>query len=287
MGRVVHRQFAVVRGRGLKIADPNRNDIRIHARPEFAAAVAAADQHRPGALGHAQGLDRQGRDDPSTQVGEQGRSPDDAVPIADDADEARPRGAVADHRQGGDRALERGQGAQRRGARYGDAGVFGGPHRVGVACEVIACDVGAAAHGLAEQFVVVGEGRDLGIVAPGGGVLAQDLGGARRGGAIGFGEDDVEGDGGGPGLGQGVGQTRHVGARPRPLAEPLDGLVVDVHHPDGRILIGPGPGALIGVEDEIADLDHEGRLRQVQDQQQNRDGQARSGGGDIAGQRHG
>lgn len=129
---------------------------------------------------------------------------------------------------------------------------------------------------------MVRQGGDFRIVPAGFRIAAKNSGGAGRGGSVRFGEDDIEGDRGRTGFGQGIGQPGDVSAGPRPLPETTYGLVVDVNDANSGILIGPGIGTLIAVEDQIADLAHHRGLEHVQDEQQQGHGQTRPRRRDIA-----
>ena len=92
------------------------------------------------------------------------------------------------------------------------------------------------------------------------------MGGAARAGfgavarPVLFGEHDVEADRGGVRFRQLVDKIRHGLARPRPTAEKMNRLVVDVDDPDGLFeIVRPRIPALILVKDQILQVNAERR----------------------------
>ncbi len=128
---------------------------------------------------------------------------------------------------------------------------------------------------LAEHGVMVGRRNQ--VARP----LELDM----RRGAVGLGKDDIHRDRRGARRSERAHQPRHVGPWPRPLAELGQGLVVDIDDADRSILIRPGSGALIGVENKVTRLGHDGRVQAVDDQEQGGDDQAGQNGPDEVGHR--
>ncbi len=83
-------------------------------------------------------------------------------------------------------------------------------------------------------------------------------------GAVGLGEHDVEGDGGGALIDELLREIREHRARPRPLAEFGDRALVDVDDADGRVLVeGLRRKALVAVEGDQAQRLHEERIERT------------------------
>ena len=101
-----------------------------------------------------------------------------------------------------------------------------------------------------KQLIVIGQCLDL---------LAQttrqmpQIGDGRRRCAVGFGEHDIESDGRDSGLGQAVVQPGEAGARPGPLTEACQALLIDVDDPHRHLDIGARLPALILIENGVAD----------------------------------
>ncbi len=112
---------------------------------------------------------------------------------------------------------------------------------------------------------------DVGIVPFCAWALLQDFHDLRWRSSVRFRKDDIEGDSGGARLPQNICKSRDVCSRPRPLAEAIDTLVVDVNDLDGCLLIGPRRRTLVKVEEKIACFDDRLGLERVQQQHSRRD----------------
>jgi hypothetical protein len=107
---------------------------------------------------------------------------------------------------------------------------------------------GAAGEGLRQQRVVVGQRRDL-AAQPRVDRQAEDgVEQARGRGAIRLGEHGVEGDDGGAALEEPVHQRRDLAARPRPLPDPREARIVDVHDAHRHVGVGTRRETLEAVE---------------------------------------
>ncbi len=238
-----------MRGRHDRIADLERHDIGAVAS-EFPARIARLHDHRLRAIGSAQRLQRQCREQLAVLRRNQRRLAHDAVPVRRQADETEPRRRVAQRRQGLDRAGIAGLAGPGRRAEGDETRLRLDLATLAVVGEEIGeRDIGGA-EGRGQRGIIVGQlaqRRDH-VLAPA--FPAHPLGQARGRSAVGLRKDDIEGDGGGARFSEAPGQIGDIGAGPGPLAEPAQGLIVDVDDPDAGILIDARLGALIAVEQQ-------------------------------------
>jgi hypothetical protein len=187
------------------------------------------------------------------------------IPFASGGDEAEAVGGGLEGRERHDVAAIRGEAGAGVGAGDGEARLGLDRDAARVLGEEEAEDRGRGGEGGGELGVGLGEAlqrRDLLRV----GTLAGGPGGETlRRGPVGLGEDDVEGDGGGSGVGDLPGEGGDVAPRPGPLAEAAEGLVVDVDHSHAGVAVRAGREALVGIEDEAGDLVHRAEAGELEE----------------------
>ena len=92
----------------------------------------------------------------------------------------------------------------------------------------------------------------------------QLIGDPRGRGAVRLGKNDVEGYHRSPGLAEPVSQSGNLAARPRPLTQAANALIVDIDHAHWSIFIGARRGALVTVEQQQAEPVERGQMQQLQ-----------------------
>ena len=258
---VIDPDRALAVGRRDIAADLDVIEAGMLAETGLAAGAGRLDDIGPGALGDAQCLGGERRIEGVTQAEHQRHATDHAVEIRH----------VVEAAVAGGRRLDFGQIDHRAGiVAYERRGIVPGNGK-------------AALHGRGARERPLGEHESRDHIGPGDGlgkdsvVVRQRVRSGAQGvefrrrrphrqhppgrGAIGLGENHVEGDHRCPQLVEPVDQPRHQIARPRPLAEPLQRLVVqidDAHR--HRRVIGPRAQTHEGIEDHQPGLFDDRRL---------------------------
>jgi len=254
--------LALRRGRDFELADADGDNVAAVAAL-LAAGVVRPDHDRARLLGDAQRFQSEGRQQLIALAGDEGRAANNAVSVADGADKTRPRRAV--HQAGqGRNGVEEGRHIGRRRSADGHASGRRGNAHLGIVGEEVAEDDRGGGDGVGQRPVGIGQpcddGRGFGVATG-----AQAVGEQRGRGAIGFGEDEVISDDRGAGFCETVGQGGDLFARPRPLTQTPDGLIVDVDDADRDVFIGARRGALIGIEDGEAQAIHDRHADDLED----------------------
>ena len=247
----MHPQFAGGGGWHFKIADPQVDDGAGRAGG-LAAAVAGLDQYRVRLLRHPQGLDRE-RGQQLVLVEEyQRRSAQYAVGVTDNAQRTQSGGGLLQLRQGlhGSPILFNLSAGWRPEHRHA------GRQLDRIAALLVqqeeAADHRGQGKAVGQQVIIVGQAGkracQLGIALR----LWQARGNLAGRCPVGFGKNDVEGDGRGARVGQSLRQPGNLGPRPWPLPQPFDRFLVNVDNPHARVLIGARRGGLVAVKDHQA-----------------------------------
>ncbi len=233
-------------GRHDQVADLDRRDAGALPRRRT-AEVGRLDQIGRGALRDPQALDGEARLNLTVDDDQQRHAAHHPVRVRLPVNEADSRGALGQNRQRPERAVEmrqigRGVLADEGESALGgnDAGKFG----LG---DELAQDDGLTAQRLGESRVALRARRP-------------PRRRSRR--AIRLRKQYVEADRRRLRAGEGVDELRHLGPRPRPLAQPPDQLVVDVD--DAHESLGPRrarPPALVLIEDDVLEIGAQRRQR--------------------------
>ena len=246
--RVMHPDFAARRGRNGHVADANL----IQAN----ALAGALEDHIGHPLANPQRLASQRRHRLSGDLEDQRHPAHDAVAIRDEGERAVALGGIGQRRKAADDVIEGMQPARRRLSSDDEARHFGRQlgrvlrrfRRFGAVDRKTDDDV-TARHALGEHPVMVGQCDERLAQAA---LQLPKVDRRLRRRAVRLGKDDVEADRRHPGNAQLVDQLGQPGARPRPLAEAGQALVVDIHDTYRRLGIGARFPALILVEQVVA-----------------------------------
>ncbi len=245
-------QFSVSLNRNHHVADLDRLDARALARRVSEGGRRFHHIARR-ALGDTQRLHRQTRLDLAVDGEQERHAADDAVVVRQPVEKAEAARGVRESGNRNERSLELVEEGHRRVADEGEARLRDEARLraiVGRGEEDAEHD-GTIGNRVRETHIAVGALLAMpGLVGAMDGALGAGLHVCRR--PVLLGEQDVEPDRGDIGLDQRLDEIRHGLARPRPSADEVNRLVVDVDDADRLIeIVGPRPPALVLIENEV------------------------------------